>query len=64
MVRLSLGLGSELGLGFWVVNMFWVMVMVRVNTTQNLNPYQAERWPSGLGNRPATGRSMVRVPLR
>ena len=23
-----------------------------------------ERWPSGLGRRPATGRSMVRVPLR
>ena len=23
-----------------------------------------ERWPSGLGSRPATGRSMVRVPLR
>ena len=22
----------------WVVNMFGVMVMVRVNTTQNLNP--------------------------
>ena len=22
------------------------------------------RWPSGLGIRPATGRSMVRVPLR
>ena len=23
-----------------------------------------ERWPSGLGSRPATGRLMVRVPLR
>ena len=42
MVRVSLGLGSELGFKgrVWVrvVNMFGVMVMVRVNTTQNLNP--------------------------
>ena len=43
MVRVSLGLWSELGLGYgrvWarVVNMFGVMIMVRVNTTQNLNP--------------------------
>ena len=42
MVRVSLGLGSELGLGLglgnMVVNMFGVMVMVRVNTTQSLNP--------------------------
>ena len=41
MVRVSLGLGSELGLGrVWVrvVNMFGVMVMVRVNTTRNINP--------------------------
>ena len=40
MVGVSLGLGSELGLGLelWVmvVNMFGVMV--RVNTSQNLNP--------------------------
>ena len=43
MVRVSLGLGSELarlGLGYgrMVVNMFGVMVMIRVNTSQNLNP--------------------------
>ena len=39
MVTVSLGLGSELGLRrVRVVNMFGVMVMVRVNTTQNLNP--------------------------
>ena len=41
MVRVSLGLGSEVGLvRVWVrvVNMFGVMVMVTVNTTQNLNP--------------------------
>ena len=25
---------------------------------------EREWWPSGLGRRPATGRSMVRVPLR
>ena len=52
MIRVSLGLGSELGfgLGLRVVNMIGVqsinyficrhkcLVMVRVNTTQNLNP--------------------------
>ena len=52
---------------------------MRVNTTQNPNPPNeiveklgAEfsvgdlwaRWPSGLERRPATRRSMVRVPLR
>ena len=40
MVRVSLGLRLELGLGkAWVrvVNMFGVMVMDRVTTTQNLN---------------------------
>ena len=26
--------------------------------------HKGERWPSELGRRPATGRSMVRVPLR
>ena len=43
MVRVSIGLGSELwlglGLGNRVVTMLYgVMVMVRVNTTQILNP--------------------------
>ena len=40
------GLGLRIGVRVWVrvrvgvrvVNMFGVMVMVRVNTTQNLNP--------------------------
>ena len=30
----------------------------------NSPEHKGERWPSGLGRRPATGRSMVRVPLR
>ena len=42
MIRVSLGLWSDLGIGYrvWVrvVNMIGVMVMIRVNTTQNLNP--------------------------
>ena len=29
-----------------------------------IHTFKGERWPSGLGRRPATGRSMVRVPLR
>ena len=36
MVRVSLGLGSEFH-GLWLY-MFGVMVMVRVNTSQYINP--------------------------
>ena len=38
MAMVNLGLGSELGVWVRVVNMFVVMVLDRVNTTQNLNP--------------------------
>ena len=43
---------------------FQKIANIHACSTAHLRIRYWERWPSGLGGRPATGRSMVRVPIR